>query len=177
MFYSYLQVLIPVLGLMINVIVQVICSRFIQRLGLLKTVFLGFFVGMLSVLIIEFCIFFATSAHFTDFFMMFAANFITYASLGYCYFHFINLGETARRIRILREIYDSKDGLTMDEILQRYNSKEIVDKRLSRLINNGQVLYKNERYYIGSPIMLMITTVIVAMKLLLLGRRSEFDTY
>ncbi len=177
MFYSYLQVLIPVLGLMINVIVQVICSRFIQRLGLLKTVFLGFFVGMLSVLIIEFCIFFATSAHFTDFFMMFAANFITYASLGYCYFHFINLGETARRIRILREIYDSKDGLSMEEILQRYNSKEIVDKRLSRLINNGQVLYKNERYYISSPIMLMITTVIVAMKLLLLGRRSEFDTY
>ena len=177
MFYSYLQVLIPVLGLMINVIVQVICSRFIQRLGLLKTVFLGFFVGMLSVLIIEFCIFFATSVHFTDFFMMFAANFITYASLGYCYFHFINLGETARRIRILREIYDSKDGLSMEEILQRYNSKEIVDKRLSRLINNGQVLYKNERYYISSPIMLMITTVIVAMKLLLLGRRSEFDTY
>lgn len=177
MFYSYLQVLNPVLGLMINVIIQVICSRFIQRLGLLKTVFLGFFVGMISVLMIEFCIFFATSAHFTDFIIIFAANFITYASLGYCYFHFINLGETARRIRILREIYDSKDGLSMEEILQRYNSKEIIDKRISRLVNNRQVIYKNGRYYIGSPIMLMITKIIVAMKLLLLGRRSEFDTY
>ncbi len=177
MLYSYSQVLNPVLGLMINVIVQVICSRFIQSFGLLKTVFLGFFVGMLSVLMIEFYIFFATSAHFTDFFMMFTASFITYASLGYCYFHFINLGETARRIRILREIYDFKDGLTMEEILQRYNSKEIVDKRLSRLINNGQVIYKNGKYHIGSPIMLMITRIIVAMKMLLLGRRSEFDTY
>ena len=109
--------------------------------------------------------------------MMFSANFIIYASLGYCYFHFINLGETARRIRILREIYDSKDGLTMEEILQKYNSKEIVDKRIGRLINNGQVLYKNGRYYIGNPTMLIITKIIVAMKLLLLGRRSEFDSY
>ncbi|MBI5042547.1 MAG: hypothetical protein HZC10_01655 [Nitrospirae bacterium] len=175
MFYSYLQVLNPVLGLMINVIVQVICSRFIQRLGLLKTVFLGFFVGMLSVLMIELYIFFATSAHFTDFFMMFAANFIAYASLGYCYFHFINLGETARRIRILGEIYDSKDGLSLEEILQRYNAKEIVEKRISRLLNNGQVILKNGRYYIGNPIMLMINRIIVAMKLMLLGKRSEFD--
>lgn len=177
MFYSYLQVLNPVLGLMLNVIIQVICFRFIQRLGLLKTVFFGFFAGMLSVLMIDLYIFFAASGRFTDFFMIFAANFITYASLGYCYFHFINLGETARRIRILREIYDSKDGLSMEEILQRYNSKEIVDKRISRLVNNRQVIYKNGRYYIGSPIMLMITKIIVAMKLLLLGRRSEFDTY
>ena len=177
MFYSYLHVLNPVLGLMINVIVQVICFRFVQGVGLLKTVFLGFFVGILSVFMIEFYIFFETSAHVTDFFMMFTANFVTHASLGYCYFHFINLGETARRIRILREIYDSKDGLTMEEILQKYNSKEIVDKRIGRLINNGQVLYKNGRYYIGNPTMLIITKIIVAMKLLLLGRRSEFDSY
>lgn len=177
MFYSYLQVLNPVLGLVINVLVQVFCFRFISKSGLLKTIFLGFFIGFSSVLIIEFYIFLLMPVSFKDFLLILLANSITYASLGYCYFHFINLGETARRIRILREIYDSKDGLTMEEILQRYNSKEIVDKRLSRLINNGQVIYKNGRYYIGSPIMLMITKIIVAMKLLLLGRRSEFDTY
>ena len=176
MFYSYLQVINPVFGLAINVLVQLISFRFILKSGLLKTVFLGFFVGMLSVLIIESYIFFVTSAYFTDFFMILVANAIAYASLGYCYFHFINLGETARRIRILREIYDTKDGLSMEEILQRYNAKEIVEKRLSRLLNNGQVILKNGRYYIGNPIMLMINRIIVAMKLMLLGRRSEFDT-
>ncbi len=177
MFYSYLQITNPVLGLMINVSVQVLCFRFIQSLGLLKTVFLGFFAGFLSVFIIESYKFFTINISFIDFFMLLIVNSIAYASFGYCYFHFINLGETARRIRILREIYDSKDGLSMKEILQRYNAKEIVEKRISRLINNGQVLYKNERYFIGSPIMLMISNVIVAMKFLLLGRRSEFDTH
>lgn len=177
MFYSYLQVLNPILGLMINVLVQALSFRFIQGLGLLKTVFLGFFAGLLSVLVIESYIFFAASVHFNDFFMILVANAIAYASLGYCYFHFINLGETARRIRILREIYDSEDGLSLDEILQRYNAREIVEKRISRLINNRQILYKDGRYYIGSPIVLLIARAIIAMKVLLLGRRSEFDTY
>ena len=177
MLFSYLQVSTPVLGLVINVLVQIISFRVILKSGLLKTVFLGFFAGFLYLLLIESYIFFVMPVSFMDFLMILLANAITYASLGYCYFHFINLGETARRIRILREIYDSKDGLTMEEILQKYNSKEIVDKRIGRLINNGQVLYKNGRYYIGNPTMLIITKIIVAMKLLLLGRRSEFDSY
>ena len=36
--------------------------------------------------------------------------------LGYCYFHFVNLGETARRVRIVRELWQSEDnrvGLTV----------------------------------------------------------------
>lgn len=175
MSYSYLQVFNSVLGLMINVLVQVLCFRFIRGLGLLKSVFIGFFAGFISVLIIEFYIFFSISTFFTDFFMLLIVNSIFYASLGYCYFHFINLGETARRIRILGEIYDSKDGLSLEDILQRYNAKEIVEKRISRLLNNGQVILKNGRYYIGNPIMLMINRIIVAMKLMLLGKRSEFD--
>ena len=177
MFYSYLQVINPVFGLAVNVLVQLISFRFILKSGLLKTVFLGFFAGFLYLLLIESYIFFVMPVSFMDFLMILLANAITYASLGYCYFHFINLGETARRIRILRELHDSEDGLSLEEILQRYNAKEIVEKRISRLVNNGQVLYKNGRYYIDSPIMLMITRIIVAMKMLLLGRRSEFDTY
>lgn len=175
MLFSYLQVSTPVLGLVINVLVQIISFRVILKSGLLKTVFLGFFAGFLYLLLIESYIFFVMPVSFMDFLMILLANAITYASLGYCYFHFINLGETARRIRILRELYDSKEGLSLEEILQRYNAKEIVEKRISRLINNGQVLYKDGRYFIGSPVMLMISRIIVTMKLLLLGKASEFD--
>ena len=175
MFYSYLQVINPVLGLMINILVQVLCLRFIQRLGLLKSVFLGFFAGFLSVFIIESYILFTRNISFIDFFMYLIVNSVAYASFGYCYFHFINLGETARRIRILREIYDSKDGLSMEDILQRYNAKEIVEKRIGRLLNNGQVLFKNGKYYIGNPTLLMMSRIIVAMKLMLIGKRSEFE--
>ena len=94
--------------------------------------------------------------------------------MGYCYFNYINLGETARRIRILREIYDSKEGLSMEEILKRYNAKEIIERRIKRLLKNRQIIYKDGKYYIGKPIMLVIAKIIVIMKVILLGKKSEF---
>jgi hypothetical protein len=103
------------------------------------------------------------------------ANAFTYSALGYCYFHFINLGETARRIRILRELYDSKNGLSKDEILSKYNAHQIISKRIERLVNNGQIIFKDGRYYIGHPMMLLIAKIIVMMKCMVLGKKSEFD--
>ena len=102
------------------------------------------------------------------------ANVIMYSALGYCYFNFINLGETARRIRILRELFDSENGLALEEILQRYNAGEMVQRRVDRLINNGQVIEKNGKYYVGKPILLIIAKFIVVMKLLFIGKESEF---
>jgi predicted transcriptional regulator len=102
-------------------------------------------------------------------------NIASYSALGYCYFHFVNLGETARRIRLLSELNESKNGLSVDEILQRYNAKEIIENRLSRLLKSGQVIHKDNRYYIGKPVMLFMSKMIVLAKLFILGKSSEFD--
>lgn len=173
--YSLLHVLNPILGLIINVLMQVVSFRYIPRLGLLKSIILGFATGLTVVLTLELCVFSTQSTSTDDFVPIFIVNFIMYSSLGYCYFHFANLGETARRIRILRELYDSKEGLSMQEILQRYNARKIVEVRINRLINNGQIIYKSGRYYIGNPVMLIIAKIVVMMKLIILGKRSEFD--
>lgn len=154
---------------MINVIAQVLSFRFVPRLGLLKSVILGFVIGLLSLVSLGSYVFFLKKEFFPN---IVAGSFI-YLSLGYCYFHFINLGETARRIRILRELYDSKSGLSMKEILERYNAGNVVEMRLERLLRNGQVIYKNNRYYIGKPIMLLITKILIMMKLIILGK-GEF---
>jgi len=100
---------------------------------------------------------------------------ITYCTLSYCYFHFVNLGETARRIRIIRELYDSKNGLTMEEILERYDAGDIIEKRIGRLLNNGQIIYKEGKYFAGNSTMLLMNRAMVLMKLVVLGKRSEFD--
>ncbi len=176
MFHGYLQVLSPILGLMINVLVQISSFRFITKMGLLRSVFLGFTIGILGIIVGEFYFFYSNPTSVRDFISILVTNLITYSALGYCYFHFINLGETARRIRILREIYDSgKAGLTMEEILQRYNDREILKKRVNRLLNNRQIILKDEKYFINSPIMLLIAKAIVMLKLVLLGKKSEFD--
>lgn len=154
------------MGLGINVTCQVFISRYINRFGLLKSIFVGFAVGAISLLAIELY----SSNHISSVLV----NIITYSALGYCYFHFVNLGETARRIRLIMELVDLESGLSVEEILQRYNAKEIVTRRLGRLIKNGQIICKNNRYYIGSPLMLLISRLILSLKIIILSKKSEF---
>ncbi len=169
MFHNYLHALTPIIGLIVNLLFQIISVRFISKIGLLKSILLGFVMGILSVYILTLL------TPIKDVIEMLITNLIIYAALGYGYFHFINLGETARRVRILRELYDAKEGLSMQEILGRYNAKEIVEKRINRLMNNRQIIYRDNKYYIGSPAILIIAKAIVALKLIILGEKSEFD--
>ncbi len=170
MFENYLSVINPIIALSINIVIQILSMRYVIK-GLLRSMFLGFAIGLLCLLIVGFFLVFRNIEYLPDLMI----NIIIYFSLGYCYFHFLNLGETARRIRIIRELHDSNGGLTLEEILKRYNASKIIDLRLQRMISKGQVIYRKDRYYIGKPIMLWITQIIIMMKLILLKKRGEFE--
>ena len=172
---GYLNAFAAVIALGGNVVCQVCTARYVAGLSLLKSLYVGFILGIFSLMFIE--LYWLKQAHLSLTGNMFSilANVITYSALGYCYFHFVNLGETARRIRILRELYDSKDGLSMDGILFVYNAEEMIGKRIDRLISSGQIICRDNRHYINIPIMLLTAKVIVTMKLILLGKKSEFD--
>ena len=172
MIVFWLHLTSPVVGLIINVIGQLVGCRY---LGLLRSVFMGFFMGVVGVLAIETLFFFTTRPEPQTLIGQIALNTITYGALGYCYFHFINLGETARRIRIIREIWESGNGLSMDELKVRYNASDVIRVRLQRMIHNRQIILRGERYYIGKPILLYLAKLIVFMKLMLLKRETEFE--
>lgn len=165
----------PIVGLTVNVILQVVSFRFYSKLSMLKSIILGFVAGFLVVLISDFILFSRDNMTIWHIIGIFLANLLTYVALGYCYFHFINLGETARRVRILREIYDSKDGLSIEEVLARYNAKDIIQLRMNRLLVNAQVILDRGKYTIGNPMMLYITRIILLLKLIVIGEKSEFD--
>ena len=170
MIEDYLGVFNSIIALLINVITQILCLRYVVN-GLLKSIFLGFVFGLLGLLIVQL---YAASQNI-EFLLGLMVNIVIYSLFGYCYFHFINLGETARRVRILRELYGSNEGLTLDEILKRYDAEAMVELRLQRLISSEQVILKDERLHAGRPIVLFLSKVIVLMKLILLGQKSEFD--
>lgn len=171
-FYSFFNVLIPVAGLAANVLTQVLSFRYAPQKALLKSICLGFATGLLTTIALEIKLYDALSlAGFASL----ATNIIIYSTLAYCYFHFLNLGETARRIRIVRELHDSPDGLSMDEILKRYNSRDMVNLRISRLVNNGQIVLRDGSYFIGKPIMLWMARTILLMKRILLGKTGTFE--
>jgi hypothetical protein len=173
--FEYVHVLIPIIGLIVNVAMQILVFRSMPRLTLLKSIIVGFAFGSLSVIILEYALWALLLGSAPDVFSKGIVNLLSYTALGYCYFHFVNLGETARRIRILRELYERPEGLTPEEILARYNAKHIVDLRLRRLLHNHQVIEGDGKYYIGKPIMLFIAKSITLLKLLILGKKSEFD--
>ncbi len=168
-----LEAVNPVIGLSLNVLVQILTCRYISKLGLLKAVFVGFLGGAVSVLLLQYYI--AQPFSLNVFLSGLLTNLIVYTLFGYCYFHFVNLGETARRIRIVRELYDNPAGLSLDEILKRYDSRNMVEMRINRLVNNGQVIFKGDRYFIGNPFLLTSAKLIGFMKMLVIGKRSEFD--
>lgn len=78
--------------------------------------------------------------------------FVLYNLLSYCYFHIFNMSETARRIRILRELYES-GGLKDNDLASLYGAGEMLDNRLERLISLGQITKKGEKYARSSAIL------------------------
>ena len=177
MVHDWWVTLSPVFGLTVNIIFQILSHRLILSLALLQSVFLGFGLGYCLVIAWEIQRY---SQEFYyqlgDFWSILIVNGVTYTFLGYCYFSIIGLGETARRIRLLKDLNTARPGgLSIDEILARYSAKDMVDKRLDRLTHNGQVKLVDGRYFINKPLMLFCAKFAVFMKLAVLGKRSEFD--
>lgn len=174
-FILYLHASSAVVGLGLNVICQVCICRYVSSFSLLRSIFVGFIFGLCGLAVVELYYLGQSSQAWYQNLCSILANIITYTAFGYGYFHFVNLGETARRIRLLRELYDSEAGLSMAELLARYTSQEVLNRRMDRLIGTEQVLRKDRRLYIGKRTVLYMARIIMLMKMLFLGKRSEFD--
>lgn len=168
----YFSIFIPVLSICFDIFAQIAFYKYVMKKALLRSEYLGFVCGFCVFIICELI---AYGEPFGEWLFLLFVNLAVYFCLSYCYFTFINWGETARRIRLLRELYDAPDGLTKEQILARYNAAEIINIRLARLINNNQVILRDEKYYTGSPVMLFISKTIVLIKRIVLGKASEFD--
>lgn len=165
----------PVIGLSFNVLAQVLLFRYRFIGSLLKSIFAGFIVGIFTINLI---IVFANPEPLLPVLIL---NLFTYGSLGYGYFHFINLGETARRIRILREFRES-NSMTEGELSSRYNAKEMIDRRVDRLLASGQIIQTDSELKLGRKSVLFMAQVINLLKIVTLPSRSrnrqqEFKTF
>ena len=174
--HNWWSVISPIVGLILNVTAQILGHRLINRLSLLRSVYFGFGLGMLGMILVDAQIYMA--GYFgsaVEALAVSMANVIIFSCLGYCYFSAIGMGEHARRIRIMKELEATPQGLTLDKILTRYNAKNMIELRIGRLVRNGQVIEKDGRYLIGKPVMLFFTNLSIFMKKMVIGKSSEFD--
>lgn len=170
-----MALLAPIAALALNVVCQVTICHLVPRAALLRSLVLGFGLGAAFLLLYHTAAWVLGGQPLAQAVGLLLANLVIYGALGYCYFHFVNLGETARRIRLVRELHQAPAGLTYPEILRRYNAAQITDLRMQRLLKTRQVVLRQGRYFIDRPLFLVISRLMVALKVVVLGKRSEFD--
>ena len=108
---------------------------------------------------------------------LWAANLLIYGAFCYVYFHWNNTGETARRIRLVWELDAAPDGLTEAELLARYPAREILERRLVRLIDGGQIVEREGQLALSGRLILLSARLVALAKRIVLGRRSELDGF
>ncbi|MFH1222826.1 MAG: hypothetical protein V1647_00610 [Pseudomonadota bacterium] len=85
----------------------------------------------------------------------------------YFYFHFFNMSETARRIKILVGMY-KKEIRTVADVNRFYNYDEALNVRLDRLVQLSQLQkVDNSRYVVDNRLFYVISLVIMSFRRLL----------
>jgi energy-coupling factor transporter transmembrane protein EcfT len=78
--------------------------------------------------------------------LLFIYALIVYNCMLYAYFHFFNMSETARRIRILLQLRES-GCLTKQQLIAFYSPENMVEARLQRLQKMGVICRTQEGNY------------------------------
>ncbi len=162
----------PLLALTANAVAQILLFRFSRGAHFMRSMIGGFFAGGVALAAIEF--FLVPRMITTDVWGGVFVHLFTYAALAYCYFHFVNLGQSSIRIRIYAEIAAAPDGLSSAELMRDYNETSLMAMRLHRLVESGDLIVKNGRYFLGRRRLVPVARIIFAAKRFLLARDSEF---
>lgn len=80
------------------------------------------------------------------------------------------MGETARRIRLLRELDEAGRGLGYSELIARYGADEIVSRRIGRLLDGYQITKQGERFVLRNVSVSTIAVIMRLLKILVLGK-------
>ena len=173
--WRYLSLIAPIAALAVNVVSQVVLVRLRKGTHFLRSVVEGCIVGLFALLLMEAFHLVLHDVTGETLATAFLVNVPTYMALSYCYFNFVNLGQSSIRIRIYSEIAGSPDGVRIEQIGQEYNEDTLMQMRLQRLIESGDLQERDGYYLIGRKRLAIASKIIFALKKLILGKNSEFE--
>ena len=178
-----IALIVPIAGLTINVLTQVVLLRVAKGRGFMGTIALGFLSGALFTLMAYFgaslswCAVAGDSGLLSLFLEWLFLVCPTYAGLGYGYANFANLGNTSIRIRLCEELRQYPAGRPVEDIQQQYSEIGILHLRLHRLSEGGDLAKSGDRWRVNRRRFVRIGGIIFFAKQIVLGRRSEFDSH
>ncbi len=95
---------------------------------------------------------------------------LVFNSVAYSYFHFFNLSETGRRIRMLLQLLEGEHIGINDAGATTYSSHGMVSQRLVRLLQMGQVTTTRGQYMIKGRFLLRVARLVRSIGRLTTGR-------
>jgi len=162
-----------VVALLCTALVQLLSVRLSGgRIGVVASLFLGFAAGLLILLAGEVLVCSQGPGPLADGVAVAVANFVLFVCCWYFYFHFINIGEASLRIRLLREMARVSGGC-VEDVLAVYNVRTVVETRMQRLVDDGQLVLVGERYRPGKARMVFVAKAFSVLRWLLLGKVSR----
>ena len=151
---DWLLTFAPVIGLGINCLAHILCRKVIGlRIG--HGLVCGFLLGFVVTAVIVAANRPATAAvgELAGLWIMIA---VTYAALAFGFWAFLNLNMTSLRIRMLRELLHSGEGMSRAELFGRYSAEEFLRRRLARLQHAGDLALVDGNYRLGSRKLLYV---------------------
>ena len=86
----------------------------------------------------------------------------SYLFFGYVYFHFFNMSETARRVRILLE-GSRAPTIRASELNRSYTGRGMITVRLKRLVSLGEIREERGKYHPGRGILILPAYIIAGL--------------
>jgi len=157
-----------------NVAVQIVLFRSSCGTHFMRSILLGFLSGLAVLALLEIARISLAGLSPLTFSTALLVDAPIYAGLSYCYYNFVQLGQTSIRIRLYSEIAGRPGGLAAGDIALLYNEEALMKVRIQRLLESGDVVERDGRYFIGRRRLVPVAAIIFAAKRLLLGRESEF---
>ena len=165
----------PIVGIAVNVVAQISLFRNRHGAEFFHTIFVSALMGLAACLILEAGLIIARQNQLYDALWLSSGNILAYLALSYCYYHFVQLGQTSIRIRLCVEIAASKGGLTVQEIAARYSDKMLMGMRLQRLLESGDIVQRDGRYFVRRSRFVRVAQALFTARRFLLGRASELN--
>ncbi len=80
---------------------------------------------------------------------------LVYGGLSFSYFQLFAMTETARRIRIVRELF-LRGPLPIEELRVDYGADKMLAIRFDRMVALGQLVQQGDHYVVGGKLLLVV---------------------
>jgi len=138
----------PLLGLAVNVAVQLGLCRLRLGFGQVRRQFLSFGAGLVAAGLVLALLLPRLRLGAWDRAGCLALHGLSYAFLGFLFFNVINLNISSLRIRMLKEfLAQHPRPLPDDRLRAKYNVRDMLTARLERLAGGRQIELRDGRYY------------------------------